>query len=120
MTPEAMFEVICALEAKVAVLKGECQSLRNLWGEHVEELTKMRDEAREDCARILGERDDARSDEAAQANRAEAAEAQVERLKGVILWADGQNGEWPERKPGEGAYYWRKELMRRAALEAKP
>jgi hypothetical protein len=54
------------------------------------------------------------------ADTIQALQSEVERLKGVILWADGQNGEWPERKPGEGAYYWRKELMRRAALEAKP
>jgi hypothetical protein len=46
-----------------------------------------------------------------------AADARAERLRAAILWADGQIGEWPERQPGEGAFYWRKELMRRAGLE---
>lgn len=52
----------------------------------------------------------------ASANEA-AAEARAERLREAILWALGQIGEWPERKPGEGAFYWRKELRRRAGLE---
>jgi hypothetical protein len=55
----------------------------------------------------------------ALSDRASAAEARAERLREAILWADGRIGEWPERQPGEGAFYWRKELMRRAGLEGK-
>lgn len=32
----------------------------------------------------------------------------------AICWALGENGEFPERKTGEGAYWWRTELRRRA------
>lgn len=36
-----------------------------------------------------------------------------ERLWDVISWALGENGEFPERQPGDGAYWWRKEMRRR-------
>lgn len=41
----------------------------------------------------------------------------IARLEGAIRWANGEVDEFPERKPGEGAYWWRKELTRRARLE---
>lgn len=38
------------------------------------------------------------------------------RLCDVIDWALGEAGEFPIRKRGEGVYWWRKELRRRAGL----
>ncbi len=45
-----------------------------------------------------------------------------ERLWDVISWALGENGEFPTRQPGEGAYWWRKEMSRRlgAKGDTKP
>jgi hypothetical protein len=40
----------------------------------------------------------------------------IARLEDAILWADGQRDDFRERGPKEGAYWWRKELMVRAAL----
>ncbi|MFX0132394.1 MAG: hypothetical protein ACFFDN_01985 [Candidatus Hodarchaeota archaeon] len=34
-------------------------------------------------------------------------------LENIIFWALGENGDFPIRKKGEGAYYWRKELRKR-------
>lgn len=52
------------------------------------------------------------------ARRAEA----NERLRDAILWALGENGEFRLGEVGEGAFWWRKELRRRAgeALTAAP
>ena len=41
--------------------------------------------------------------------------AERDRLKAALGWALGEGDEWPERNPGEGAFYWRAELRRRAA-----
>lgn len=43
----------------------------------------------------------------------------IAQLEGAIRWANGEVDEFRERKPGEGAYWWRKELMRRARLEGR-
>lgn len=59
------------------VLTWERKTIRELWAQHVEEITKQLDEAREDCARLLGERDDARDD-------VSAAEARAERLREAL------------------------------------
>lgn len=42
--------------------------------------------------------------------------ADVVRLGQAILWADGQHEDFRPRERGEGAYWWRKELMRRAGI----
>lgn len=49
-------------------------------------------------------------------DKALAAEARLAQANEALLWANGENGEWPDRKPGEGAFYWRKEMMRRAGF----
>ncbi len=46
-------------------------------------------------------------------------EGEIERLRGAVAWALGEEGEWPARQEGEGAFYWRKAL-RALAAEAKP
>lgn len=43
----------------------------------------------------------------------------IARLEGAIRWVNGEVDEFPERKPDEGAYWWRKDLMRRARLEGR-
>lgn len=43
--------------------------------------------------------------------------AENERLREAISWALGETDFRP-RKEGEGAYWWRKELRERAALQA--
>jgi hypothetical protein len=50
--------------------------------------------------------------------RAEQAEAENKRLRKAILWADGQVDDFRARREGEGAYWWRRELMERAGLRA--
>ena len=46
--------------------------------------------------------------------------AKIEQLKTAILWADGLGDEFPARQPGEGAYWWRPELKRRAGINPQP
>lgn len=41
----------------------------------------------------------------------------AERYRDAIEWALGANGDFPDREPGDGAYWWRSELQRRAGLE---
>lgn len=65
---------------------------------------KLRDEVMDDAAAVI---------EALGEPAAAPVDASVEQLKSVIQWANGEIGEWPERKPNEGAFYWRTELMRR-------
>jgi hypothetical protein len=48
----------------------------------------------------------------------DAAVAERDALRAAVEWALGEVGEFPPRKPGEGAYYWRTELRRRAASSA--
>lgn len=38
----------------------------------------------------------------------------IRELESTIRWALGENGEFRQREEGEGAYWWRKELRRRA------
>jgi hypothetical protein len=40
------------------------------------------------------------------------------RLWDVILWLDGQQGEFRPRGKNEGAYWWRKEMLERASIDA--
>lgn len=47
------------------------------------------------------------------------ATARAERYEQAIRWALGEVDDFRPRQDGEGAYWWRKELRRRAALEAK-
>ena len=44
-----------------------------------------------------------------------AVEAQREKWWEFVLWLNGERGDFPERQDGEGAYYWRREMMKRAA-----
>jgi len=37
----------------------------------------------------------------------------IARLEAIIHWLDGLEGDWPDRQPGEGAFYWRRHMMRR-------
>jgi len=46
-------------------------------------------------------------------------EAEVARLRKVIRWALGEIGNFPTRRKAEGAYWWRRELRKRAALGSK-
>ncbi len=41
-----------------------------------------------------------------------------ERLWDVIRWALGESGEFHPRQPGEGPYWWRKEMRRRLGAKA--
>jgi hypothetical protein len=49
-------------------------------------------------------------------NKLTAAEARVSELEGALRWALGEGDEFRLRGPGEGAFWWRKELGERAAL----
>jgi hypothetical protein len=40
--------------------------------------------------------------------------ARVAALEEALRWANGEIGEWRDRQPGEGAFYWRREMMERA------
>ena len=100
---EAAAAYIEALQAEVAKVKASAKKFFDDAGA----ITKNADQELEDMADALRVTLDAKN----------AAEARAERLREAILWALGQIGEWPERKPGEGAFYWRKELRRRAGLE---
>lgn len=53
----------------------------------------------------------------AQAAQIDRLSSSLARVRGALLWADGQVDEFPGRKPGEGAFYWRREMMRRAGLQ---
>lgn len=44
--------------------------------------------------------------------------AERDRAREAIAWACGEVGEWPERKVGQGAFYWRSELRKRAGIPA--
>jgi hypothetical protein len=41
---------------------------------------------------------------------------EIERLRAVIAWALGYE-DFPERRPDDGPYWWRRELYRRALLD---
>lgn len=41
-------------------------------------------------------------------------DARVRELEAAISWALGEIDDFPERQPGQGAYWWRSELRRRA------
>lgn len=49
---------------------------------------------------------------------AELAKAKVESntYHAAIMWALGVTGTWPARKPGDGAFYWRKRLQSMAGI----
>lgn len=51
--------------------------------------------------------------------RAEAAEAREAKLREAIEWALWERDDFPQRQPGDGEYWWRTELRRRAALAVK-
>ena len=44
-----------------------------------------------------------------------AVEAQREKWWEFVLWLNGERGDFPERQDGQGIYYWRREMMKRAA-----
>ncbi len=46
-----------------------------------------------------------------------AMEAWALEMRKALRWALGEADEFPPRKEGEGAYWWRTELGRRAALQ---
>ncbi len=46
-------------------------------------------------------------------------EEQCDRLRGAIEWALGENGRFIGRGKNNGAFWWRKELRRRAALHTE-
>lgn len=46
-----------------------------------------------------------------------AKDAEIDRLRTAIRWALGEIDDFPLREPGQGAYWWRTELRRRAALK---
>lgn len=60
-----------------------------------------------ELARRIGDADALRAQLAAANERAERAEK-------AIAWALGESDEFPPREPGQGAYWWRTELRRRA------
>jgi hypothetical protein len=41
-------------------------------------------------------------------------QAENQKLLQAILWALGQNGDFAQQQPGQGKYYWRTELRKRA------
>lgn len=43
----------------------------------------------------------------------------LEKCEAAIRWALGEEGDFPTRQTGQGAYWWRTELRNRAALEGK-
>jgi hypothetical protein len=45
------------------------------------------------------------------------AHKRAKRLEGAIRWACGENGEFRERREGEGQFYWRSALRRLAGLK---
>lgn len=57
----------------------------------------------------------------AERTRREAAERELKELREAIGWALGEIDDFPERQPGQGAYWWRSELRKRcgAALRGK-
>ncbi len=46
-----------------------------------------------------------------------ALKARIAKLEAAIKWALGEAADFSPRGPGEGAYWWRPELRKRAALE---
>ena len=54
----------------------------------------------------------------AAAKREAGQAAEIERLRDAINWALGSNGDFRPREPGEGPYWWRKELSARTAADA--
>lgn len=49
-----------------------------------------------------------------------AAEAALKAAREAIIWALGESGEFPLRGPNDGAYWWRKDLRKRAAIAKEP
>lgn len=44
-------------------------------------------------------------------------EARVKELEDTIRWALGTIGEFPERKSGQGLYWWRNDLLKKSKIE---
>jgi len=128
------------LRATLARLEGERNGFNALARAEAllkETLTAERDGLLEKVARVEGERDRAQDEitiyegECAHLNGmlilAESKEsdqdAEISRLtaerdglRAALEWALGERDEFPPRQDGEGAFWWRKELRRRADL----
>lgn len=50
----------------------------------------------------------------------ESAESALRAQQDAIRWALGELGDFPARQEGQGAYWWRTELRRRAAMPPAP
>jgi hypothetical protein len=44
----------------------------------------------------------------------------LEQMRRAIEWALGERGEFSDRQPGQGAFWWRTELRKRSSLSAPP
>jgi hypothetical protein len=47
---------------------------------------------------------------------AKAALKEIRRLRLAVRWALGEHGDFAQRQPGQGYYWWRTELRRRAGM----
>jgi hypothetical protein len=47
---------------------------------------------------------------------AKSALREIRRLRRAVRWALGENGNFAQRPPGAGAYWWRAELRRRSGM----
>lgn len=68
--------------------------------------------------KLLGEyMDDLTNAKVAQTDELVKAERELAEVRSAIEWALGAGDDFPERQKGQGAYWWRKELAKRARLE---
>lgn len=81
---------------------------------------RMIDAARAELRALRQERDDARrdlQDERSMAElRSREQRGRIDELERAINWAQGCDGDFPARKEGQGAYYWRAGLSSRANM----
>jgi hypothetical protein len=93
-------------EERIAVLEEDNRALRGSdsanvrWGKSIKRIQRLEATLR------------------TEHNAREKAEREVERLREAIFWALGC-GDWPERREGQGAFYWRSELIERAGITAE-
>ncbi len=73
-----------------------------------------------EIARLKAEVIDWKQGSDVEARLHDEARAEVGRLKDAVRWALGENGNFSPRERGQGAYWWRSSLRRRAGLDKEP
>jgi len=89
-----------------------CESLK----EQIERLTRERDLPRAAIEQLHAAVKTAQELAATRLQEVERLKRDVRQFKEAIYWALGERGDFPDKLPGCGPWYWRTELRKRSGL----